>query len=68
MTPELKVLGELIIYPGYFCDTGGEREAWLRHICVHGVCHLLGYDHEEEKAWAQMRRKERSILTQLRNC
>ena len=37
----------------------------LRHMVVHGVLHLLGYDHETEDEAAQMEGLERDILSQL---
>jgi len=41
-----------------FCDH-------LRHLIVHGVLHLLGYDHEGEADAATMERLEASILAKL---
>ena len=37
----------------------------LRHMVVHGVLHLLGYDHETEDEAAQMEGLERDILAQM---
>lgn len=37
----------------------------LRHMVVHGVLHLLGYDHETEDEAAQMEGLERDILARL---
>lgn len=37
----------------------------LCHMVVHGVLHLLGYDHETEDDAARMERRERDILAQL---
>lgn len=42
---------------------GLKRE--LGYLCVHGVLHLLGYDHQEEAARAVMRAREEAILSQL---
>ncbi|OUM93927.1 MAG: rRNA maturation RNase YbeY [Firmicutes bacterium ZCTH02-B6] len=39
---------------------GVERE--LAYLCVHGVLHLLGYDHEEDAARQAMRDREEAIL------
>ncbi|HEY8496333.1 MAG TPA: rRNA maturation RNase YbeY [Limnochordales bacterium] len=41
---------------------GVDRE--LAYLCVHGVLHLLGYDHEEEATRAAMRQREEAILTE----
>ncbi len=37
----------------------------LHHMVVHGVLHLLGYDHEAETEAAQMEALERDILARL---
>jgi probable rRNA maturation factor len=34
----------------------------LQHLVVHGVLHLLGYDHEDDAEAERMERKERRIL------
>jgi probable rRNA maturation factor len=39
--------------------------AHLSHLVVHGVLHLLGYDHEDEKDAVTMERRERKILADL---
>ena len=37
----------------------------LRHMIVHGVLHLLGYDHETEDEAVIMEELERNILAPL---
>ena len=37
----------------------------LRHLIVHGVLHLLGFDHESEAEAAVMEAREREILAAL---
>ena len=37
----------------------------LRHLVVHGVLHLLGFDHDEEDEAAAMEAREAEILTRL---
>jgi probable rRNA maturation factor len=39
--------------------------AHVSHLVVHGVLHLLGYDHENEKDAVTMERRERKILADL---
>ncbi|MEO0411111.1 MAG: rRNA maturation RNase YbeY [Pseudomonadota bacterium] len=39
--------------------------AHLTHLTVHGVLHLLGYDHESESAAQQMEQIERDICARL---
>ena len=51
----LRVLGDVVIAPSVAArnnpaDPGGE----LRLLVVHGVLHLLGYDHEEDEEKATM--------------
>ncbi|MBC5799728.1 MAG: rRNA maturation RNase YbeY [Candidatus Eremiobacteraeota bacterium] len=36
-------------------------EAEITRLLVHGVAHLLGYDHEEPRERARMRQKERTL-------
>jgi probable rRNA maturation factor len=66
-------LGELAISIPMACKQAKEfgvtvREELLR-LLIHGLLHLLGYDHEGvSKSEAQrMRRLERKILTELTN-
>jgi probable rRNA maturation factor len=37
----------------------------LAHLMVHGVLHLLGYDHETDRDAARMERLERKALATL---
>ena len=66
---ELNLLGDLVI-----CASIVEREAkkqhkeqeahWA-HIVIHGVLHLLGFDHIEEDESALMEAKEIKILQKI---
>lgn len=40
------------------------RDHWA-HMVVHGVLHLMGYDHERERDAALMEKREAHILGQL---
>ncbi|MBR0266851.1 MAG: rRNA maturation RNase YbeY [Clostridia bacterium] len=40
-----------------------EREA--TYLLVHGICHLMGYDHMEKEDQVKMRHKEEQILSML---
>ncbi len=44
---------------------GLEITEHLAHLVVHGVLHLLGYDHETDVDAVVMERLETSILAQL---
>lgn len=64
-----KNLGDLIICPEYVVKeaatynmTFAER---MRILLVHGICHLLGYDHEHDEDWHIMRTQEEFILKKL---
>ena len=37
----------------------------LRVLLVHGICHLLGYDHEEDEEAEEMEALERDLLSEL---
>lgn len=37
----------------------------LYYLAVHGLCHLLGYDHETDEDKAQMRAREEKILAAM---
>ncbi|MCR4429851.1 MAG: rRNA maturation RNase YbeY [Tepidanaerobacteraceae bacterium] len=43
-------------------DYGHSFEREMGYLAVHGLLHLLGYDHEDEKNKKIMRRKEEEIL------
>jgi len=59
-------LGEVIIsYPTAVeqaKEQGQSTERELALLVIHGVLHLLGYDHEEPEEEAGMRAKERELL------
>ena len=59
-------LGEVIIsYPQAVeqsKEQGHSPERELALLVIHGILHLLGYDHEEPEKEATMRAKERELL------
>ncbi|MHB1041709.1 MAG: rRNA maturation RNase YbeY [Eubacteriales bacterium] len=63
------ILGDVVISLQTALRQAGEyghsfrREA--AYLTVHGVLHLLGYDHQNEQDQAEMRRKEEGILVRL---
>jgi len=74
-SPEDQNLGDLIISVEYVDkqfkeNTATHLEASLeKHLIkliVHGICHLLGYDHIEDKDWVRMRAKEGWLLKKLK--
>ena len=46
-------------------EFGHSYERELHYLIVHGLCHLLGYDHEEEADKREMREKEERILGKM---
>lgn len=66
---EMNLLGDLVI-----CAPVLKKEAWEQHknldqhwahIIVHGVLHLLGYDHIDDDEAEEMENKEIAILNTL---
>ncbi len=55
-----RVLGDVVICPAVAREQNPDLAAELRLLVVHGILHLLGYDHEEEDArremWARQER------------
>jgi probable rRNA maturation factor len=43
-------------------EQGKSLQAHWAHMVVHGVLHLLGYDHENDRDAARMESKETGIL------
>ncbi len=66
---EEKNIGDLIISAPYVAarlsEYGTSLSERLRVLLVHGICHLLGYDHETDADYRRMKAKENSILKKL---
>lgn len=68
-TDDDKNLGDIIIAPQYVKDDlprwnmGFEQR--IRVLLVHGICHLLGYDHIEDEDYAVMHAQEKKLLKLL---
>ena len=66
---ETAPLGEVIVsYPTAVrqaAEQGHSVEAEVAHLLVHGILHLLGYDHLEAKDERAMRQREEEILGAL---
>ena len=65
-----KNLGDILISAEYVKDqakkAGVPFEEHLIRICVHGICHLLGYDHITDSDYRRMRAKEAFIIKTLK--
>ncbi|MCD7728414.1 MAG: rRNA maturation RNase YbeY [Clostridia bacterium] len=46
-------------------EYGHSYDRELNYLAVHGLCHLLGYDHEAEEDKREMREKEERILGKM---
>jgi probable rRNA maturation factor len=57
-----RVLGDVVICPEYAARSNPDLAAELRMLLVHGILHLLGFDHEDEQDRAEMwARQERYV-------
>ncbi|CAA9889952.1 putative metal-dependent hydrolase [Candidatus Methylobacter favarea] len=67
---ELDLLGDLVICAPLVKKEALEQQKLLAHhwahMIVHGVLHLLGYDHIDENEAEQMENKEIAILKKLK--
>jgi len=68
-TEDDKNLGDIMISPQYVYDDldrwGQTFEERMRVLLVHGICHLLGYDHIKDEDYEIMKAKEELILGKL---
>ncbi|MEA3452945.1 MAG: rRNA maturation RNase YbeY [Patescibacteria group bacterium] len=55
-----KLLGEIIISPSQIAE-GGQIN--LQQVFIHGLLHLLGYDHHSKKDLNIMQKKQKEYLT-----
>ncbi|CAG8499389.1 16163_t:CDS:10 [Acaulospora morrowiae] len=69
LTEEHKYLGDLIVsipYVSDWCKANGENiYSRLTVLYIHGICHLIGYDHETDEQYEQMNSREQEILKQF---
>ncbi len=67
--PDFSILGDIVIS----VDTAKRHavryentyEFEIRKLLVHGILHLLGYDHKKKKETIVMREKEKELLAQI---
>lgn len=64
-----RILGDIVIAYETVAREAAEESKTLQnhlsHLVVHGVLHLLGYDHEDEDEAEMMEARERQILAKL---
>lgn len=67
--PDEANLGDLIISLEFVYTSDRWRDTpekeRLPILLVHGICHLLGYDHENEKDYQAMHKKELDLLRHI---
>jgi probable rRNA maturation factor len=67
--PESDLLGDLVICAPVVArearEQGKRLQAHWAHMLVHGVLHLLGYDHLDAEEAARMEEQETRILSEL---
>lgn len=67
--PDFSILGDIVIS----VDTAKRHavryentyEFEINKLLVHGILHLLGYDHKKKRETIVMREKEKQLLTQI---
>ncbi len=66
---EEKNLGDIIICPEYIQeDLGRWNQSFderIQALLVHGICHLIGYDHIKDKDYEAMQVKEKELIFML---
>ena len=69
-TDEDKNLGDIIIAPSYVLKDlprwNQTFEQRMQVLLVHGICHLLGYDHIDDADYKVMHKKEVALLRKLK--
>jgi len=70
-TPDQHNLGDIIISLEFVHThkrwRDFEPQDTLKILLVHGICHLLGYDHETDEDYKKMHAQEQRILKILNN-
>ena len=65
-----KNLGDIIICPAYaqttLIDWDQSIEERLNGLLIHGICHLLGYDHETDEQEEPMLAMEAKLLSKIK--
>ncbi len=64
-----RLLGDLVICAPVVArearQQGKSAQAHWAHMVIHGLLHLLGYDHQQDAQAQQMESRERELLRQL---
>jgi len=66
-----KNLGDIVIAPNYVYTTLDQWDTSfderMRVLLVHGICHLLGYDHIKDEDYEVMKKQEEFLLNALKH-
>ena len=66
---ELPLLGDIVICAPLVLEQALEQgkiaRAHWAHLSIHGVLHLLGYDHQDDESAVEMEALETKIMNQL---
>ncbi len=66
---EMNLLGDLVIcapvVQGEAAEQGKQEQAHWAHMIIHGILHLLGFDHLDDEAAKKMEEHEIAILAEL---
>ena len=66
---DLPLLGDLVICHAVVAQEASEQDMPLEHhyahMVVHGILHLMGYDHIDEQEAEEMEQFERELLAEL---
>ena len=69
LTEEDKNLGDLILAPEYIKTYTDKENILFEHrimiLIIHGICHLLGHDHEDDAEHTTMQSQESKLLDSL---
>ncbi len=64
-----KILGEVLLCPSRIKKNAKkfkkDFEKELAFVFVHGLLHLLGYDHKDTESTSKMRKREKEILKEI---
>ncbi|MFA6848874.1 MAG: rRNA maturation RNase YbeY [Selenomonadaceae bacterium] len=67
--PEINILGDIIISveraTEQACEYGHSLKREMVFLTVHGMLHLLGYDHMEESDRVEMQKEEKYIMENI---
>ena len=62
------LLGDVVLCPEVAAKAGHSTQDELELLCVHGILHLLGYDHAEPDEHAAMFGTQDQLLKTWRDC